>query len=918
MDMLLTIRFRFITAILLGSIWAASAVIPQTIWAQDDPDVPLNPEVFEESRLPEMPPESDEAFEEPDMLAEETPDFLREYPEDEIPRAGSTPQSPPGEGKVALSNGQRLVSIDFSNVDIGIFIKFISDLTKKNFVIDERVKARVSIISPGKITVAEAYTVFESVLEVHGYAAVPAGEITKIVPAPEARTKNIKTRLQEESGVAGDMIVTQIIPMRYADTEEIKRLFTPLVSKSAVILSYPPTNTLIITDVQSNINRLMNILRAIDITGVGQQIALIPVENANAGKLVTLLNAVFKSTPRPGRPAPEKGITFVADDRTNIIVVMASEGDTENIRELIKSLDKETPRGQGRIHVYYLEHASAEELAKVLQDISQQRGGAVQADGKPTAPVVSDQVRITADKATNSLIIMAEMEEYLTIEDIIRKIDIPRAMVYIEALIMEVNVNKDFRLGTEWLLGSETSYQGKDGIYGGGFGGGAIGGDPGYQNIAPIDPSSGRRLPVPLPPGFSLGIFGEALSISGVSFPSISAVVQAYKKDRDARILSTPQILTTDNQEAKIYVGRNVPFQTTATATQAGSEVFNSFEYRDVGKTLKITPMISKDRMVRLNLALEVTELESTSEFRPTTLKRTVETTAIVRDQQTIVLGGLIDDTASSTNYRVPCLGDIPGLGLAFRSKATAGAKTNLYVFLTPRVIQNPIEAEAVADQKRGQIDALRGQDIKLYNKRRDAAPDVPETITPQSKIESHTYREEKTPPAPANMPVQDSAPAAAAAPISGNLSPVKEPPAPMPPQPTKVHIEENTLPPEAPQQPAVIPATVQKPSESSPAVPAAKPTQTAGAQKTSTGKKTLSQGNGYTIQVASLQTVEAANQLLRELTALGYAAYTVRTESTGKIWYRLRVGYYEQQESAEEVIAQLRTNRYNPILLKL
>jgi general secretion pathway protein D len=914
--MLLTIRFRLITAVLLGCIWAALTVFPQASRAQNDPDAPPNPEVTEESRLPELPPESDEALDEPEMQLEEPPVDTRETPEEAPPRTGSMPQSPPGEGKVALSNGQRLVSIDFNNVDIGIFIKFISDLTKRNFVIDDRVKARVSIISPGKITVAEAYKVFESVLEVHGFAAVPAGEITKIVPAPEARTKSIKTRLQEESGMVGDTIVTQIIPMRYADTEEIKRLFTPLVSKSAVILSYPPTNTLIITDVQSNINRLLKILKAIDVTGVGQQIALIPVENANAAKLVTLLNSVFKSTPRAGKPSPEKDITFVADERTNIIVVMASEGDTENIRQLIKSLDRETPRGQGRIHVYYLEHASAEELAKVLQDIPQQQGGgAAQAEGRPTAPVVSQMVRITADKATNSLIIMAEMEEYLTIEDIIRKIDIPRAMVYIEALIMEVNVNKDFRLGTEWLLGAETSYKDKDGIYGGGFGGGALGGDPGYQSIAPINPQTGTRLPVPLPPGFSLGIFGEALSISGVTFPSISAVVQAYKKDRDARILSTPQILTTDNQEAKIYVGRNVPFQTTATATQTGSEVYNSFEYRDVGKTLKITPMISKDRMVRLNLALEVTELESTSEFRPTTLKRTVETTAIVRDQQTIVLGGLIDDTASSTNYRVPCLGDIPGLGLAFRSKATAGAKTNLYVFLTPRVIQSPDEASKVADQKRGQIDTLRGEDIKLYDKRRDSAPDAPQTIVPQSKIESFNYREEQSPPAAEMTPLQTPASAAAAA-VPADPPPRPEVPHPVQPSPEAAQAE-TALPPKVLEPPAPASAPTPKP-----AGPPTTPTQPAVVPKDTTGKSAAIQDNGraggYTIQVASLQTPEAADQLLRELTGLGYAAYTVRTENSGKVWFRLRVGYYDQQKSAEAVMAQLRTNRYNPILLKL
>ncbi len=922
MHMLVRFRFRLFLAIVIVCFWTSSLVRVQTTWAQDT-DAPEPPEISDDVQTPD----EEEAAPEPEAQIEE-PAYTREVPTERVPPAGPMPPSAPGSGKVELSNGERLVSIDFNSVDIGVFIKFISDLTKKNFVIDDRVKARVSIVSPGKITVAEAYKVFESVLEVHGFAAVPAGEITKIVPAPEARTKNIKTRLQEESGTVGDTVVTQIIPMRYADTEEIKRLFTPLVSKSAVILSYAPTNTLIITDVQSNINRLLNILRAIDVTGVGQQIALIPVENADASKLVNLLNTIFKSPQRAGKPTPEKGITFVADERTNIIVVMASEGDTENIRQLIRSLDKETPRGQGKIHVYYLEHAAAEDLAKVLQDIPQQRGGAPQAEGKPAAPVVSDKVRITADKATNSLIIMAEMEEYLTIENIIRKIDIPRAMVYIEALIMEVNVNKDFRLGTEWAVGSETTVDGKDSVYGGGFGGGALGGDPGYQNLGVFGADSGVSA-VPLPPGFSLGIFGEAIRIGDLLFPSIGAIAQAYKKDRDARILSTPQILTTDNQEAKIYVGRNVPFQTTATATQTGNEVYNSFEYRDVGKTLKITPMISKDRMVRLNLALEVTELESTSEFRPTTLKRTVETTAIVRDRQTIVLGGLIDDTSSVTDYRVPCLGDIPLLGMAFRSQATGAAKTNLYVFLTPRVIQSPDEAVEVSQRKRGEIESLRDQEkeIKLYNRRQDPSPETPQNVAPQSRIESYNYREEKAPDQPQPEVLKEPA-ADRSLPLPPNATPTQQTPVPAetaPPQPTGA-VETKPAPTQEPPatSPAAAPSAVQPESTHravAPAPVAGTASQPVVTQKPATGKIATppsDRAGGYTIQVASLQTPEAADQLLQELTALGFAAYVVRAENSGKIWYRLRVGYYDQQKPAEEVMAQLRTNRYNPILLKL
>ena len=802
------------------------------------------------------------------------------------------------------TGSQQLVSINFNNVDIGVFIKFISDLTKTNFVIDDKVRGKVSIISPGEITVAEAYRVFESVLEVHGYAAVTAGKIVKIVPSPEARSKSIKTRLQEEAGASGDSVVTQIIPLRYADPDEIKRLFTPLVSKNSVILSYGPTNTLIITDVQSNINRLLHILKAIDITGVGQQIAIIPVQNADATKLVNLLNSVFKSRGK-GKAPTQNDITFVADERTNVIVVLASEADTENIRALVKKLDSETPKGQAKIRVYYLEHASAEDIVKVLQDIPQKNGSG-KTEGKPSAPVVSDNVRITADKATNSLIIMADQEEYATLEDIIQKIDIPRAMVYIEALIMEVNVNKDFRLGTEWLVGGKDNHDGKDYFYGGGFGGGALGGDSGYSYVGPVNAATGNSVAA-LPPGFSLGLFGESLNIGGVKFPSIGAVVQAYKKDRDVHILSTPQILTTDNQEAKIYVGKNVPFQTQAgVPSNSTSTAYNTFEYRDVGKTLKITPTISKDRMVRLAMSLEVTDIEGgTTDFRPTTLKRTVDTTAIVQDRHTIVLGGLIDDTIAQTDYKVPCLGDVPGFGWLFRSTAKGNTKTNLYIFLTPRVIQNPEEAKSVYSGKRRQIDALREGRIKLYDKKtgkkavnREIPETVPATVRPEDKP-----MPEQPPPsstAPVKQPVQDPTPKT----DSPDRSQIDAPGGESNPAEDTASSEKDMIVAQTAtqNQNTVKAATAQDAEESSPAK--MRPPESA----------TI----GFTIQVISVKDPAAAEKLLRELSSQGFMPYKVRTVISGENWYRLRIGYFEKAEAAKEIMEQLRKKHYTPYLVEL
>jgi len=606
------------------------------------------------------------------------------------------------------AESKQLVSIDFNNVDISVFIKFISELTGKNFVIDQRVRGAVNIISPSKISIGEAYKVFESVLEVHGYSTVKSGKVIKIVPSPDARSKNIETMFKEETRSPEDKVVTQLVHLKYADPGEIKKLFAPLISKSSLVLAYSPTNMLVITDTYSNITRLLKILDVIDVTGTGLELSVIPLEFAGAEKLVKILSTVFQTRLRPKKGDLGKSVKFVADERTNTIVLLASENDTIRIKKLVKLLDREVPRGKEKIRVYYLENATAEDLAKVLQELPAKQS--IPAKGKKEAPLISGDVIIKADKATNTLIIMAGKDDYLILEEIIKKLDIPRAMVYIECLIMEVNVNKEFNLGTEWQAGGKTSYDShsKTGFFGGGF----SGGESNYSNIGGMT-SAGT---VSLPSGFSLGVFGEFVTIGGITFPNLAAVIQAHKKDKDVHILSTPQILTTDNEEASITVGKNIPYITRKDTTNTGTDInYSNYEYKDVGITLKITPQISKDRMVRLNISQEVTKLESVSEFRPTTLKRTIDTTVIVKDKNTVVIGGLIDDSFSNTEYMVPCLGNIPVLGWAFKSMSKSNEKTNLFIFLTPHVIKNPVEADMVYKKKKDQIDKIKEGNIKMY-----------------------------------------------------------------------------------------------------------------------------------------------------------------------------------------------------------
>lgn len=622
----------------------------------------------------------------------------------------------PSKGEVS---GERYVTIDFNDVDLNVFIKFISELTGKNFVVDKAVRGNVTIVSPTKISIKEAYRVFESVLEVHGFTTVPSGSIIKIVPAVAARSKDVATMLMGQAKGREDKIVTQIIPLRFADPDQIKRLFTPLVSKSSVIVSYTPTGMLIITDVFSNIKRLVKIIEVIDVEGIGEEISVIPLEHATAGDLAKSLTTLFQKRQRSAQKGAtaEPGIKIVADDRTNSLIIMASEDTTQRIKELIALLDKEPSKGEGDIHVYYLQNADAEELAKVLTAIPTGDG---KKEAKGKAPVISKDVKIVADKATNSLVITAKKDDFLVLEEVIGKLDIPRRMVYIEALIMEVNVNKDFSLGVEWRAGEQTGSHddGAIGVFGGSGGGGA---DGAYSIFPGVD-ATGQVLA--FPSAFSVGVLGAGIKIGDIFFPTLGAVFRAYQKDNDVHILSTPQIMTTDNEEAEITVGKNVPYITRQDTSSANVD-YTSYEYKDVGVTLKITPQINQERFVRLNLFQEVTRLieaEGLGEGRPTTFKRSTQTTVIIKDGNTVVIGGLIGDDTTNVDYEVPCLGGVPVIGKAFQSVSKANEKTNLFIFLTPHIIENPEEADEVYKVKKEQIDKVKEGVIKMYERKKDRA----------------------------------------------------------------------------------------------------------------------------------------------------------------------------------------------------
>ncbi len=604
---------------------------------------------------------------------------------------------------------ERYVTIDFENVDINLFIKYISELTGKNFIIDKAVRGNVTIVSPTKISVDEAYKVFESVLEVQDFTTVKAGSVIKIVPAADARSKNIETGFKSDTDEITDKIVTQLIPLKYADPEELKKLFTPLVSKNSVVISYPATNLLIVTDVLSNINRLLQIIKHIDVEENISEITVIPVENAIATEVAQTLDTIFggssarrtptarttrRRTPAAAAVQGEEGpamgeVNIIADERTNSLIVIASAYDTQKVKSLVAILDKEIPRGSGNINVYYLQHANAEELTKVLMALPDQQAPPEQQAEKGKAPVISKDVQIVADASTNSLVITANKADYAVLENVISKLDIPRRMVYLEALIMEVNADKDFAVGVEWL--GAFTYGNDSGIVFGGSRGGNTSALP-----SPENPS--------LPQGFSMGLVNNFIEINGQTYPSLSAVFNAFKKDDDVHIISTPQILTTDNEEAEIKVGENVPYITSKQQNTTGND-FSNYEYKDVGTTLKITPQINQENIVRLQVYVEVIRLKNETVAlvtnTPTTFKRTAQTTIIIEDNNTLVIGGIIGDDVNESQYKVPLLGDIPVLGWLFKTESQTVKRVNLYIFLTPKIIRNPTEALAVTKEKK-------------------------------------------------------------------------------------------------------------------------------------------------------------------------------------------------------------------------
>ncbi len=612
------------------------------------------------------------------------------------------------------------ITMNFRGVDIRVLINFISELTGKNFLIDPSVRGNVTILSPEKVTVDEAYRVFLSVLEVNGYTTVKAGKIIKVIPAADAKSKGVETRPGKRLLSTKDKVVTQLLPLKYADAGELAKLLRPFIPKTGLLISYADTNTLIIIDVLSNIDRLVRIINELDIPGAKEEINVFFLENARAEDLAPKLSKVFQKKRKKG--PTRQLLKIVPDKRTNSIIVLATPQTTAVIEMLLGQLDGKQSRPRENIHIYVLENAVAEDLAKVLSQIPGK--GTSRKKGK--APVISRDVKISADKSTNSLVIIAEADEYSVLEGIIKKLDVPRIMVYVEALIVEVTRDKAMNLGVEWRVGNNY-----DGGYGenkdGGFWfGGNVGPNSGLDNLS-------RGL---LSSGLIAGVLGRGITLGAVTFPTIGAFIRATKSNSDFNIIATPQILTLNNEEASIEVGRNIPFVTRVDqGTNVNERAIQSFEYKDVGITLKVTPFINRKGFVRLKIEESVktvlTTTAETGELAPTTAFRTAKTSLVVQDGQTAVIGGLIETQITKGKNQVPWLGSIPLLGWLFKDTSDSERKTNMMIFLTPRIVTNPLEAKKLHHLKKKELEDPAGQEnsdedrkeIKIDKSRKPRTP---------------------------------------------------------------------------------------------------------------------------------------------------------------------------------------------------
>lgn len=634
------------------------------------------------------------------------------------------------------------ITLNLQDADIRALISTVSKFTGKNFVVDPRIKAKVTVISNNPMNKKQVYEVFLSILQVHGFAAVKLGAIIKIVPEVNAKQGALRISSTKNPG-SGDELVTQIIQLNHVPAAQLVPILRPLIPQQGHLAAYNPTNALIITDHAANIQRLLKIIAEVDQAN-NNELEIIRLEHASATEMVRILSTLQSTT--KGKD-PSAAIKFAADERTNSILISGDRTQRLRIRATIAHLDTPLEDG-GNTVVIYLHYAKAEDLIKVLTGLESGKStGAKKSTKKGNASNANIKTNIQSDESTNSIIVTASPDSIRNIKSIIRQLDIRRAQVLIESIIAEVSYNQSKDVGVG-LASDGGDGQNPDAPYA-------------LSNLAGI----GGLLTGTSPPGGGLTLAVGSESSSGNRF---ALILRALASNASTNVLSTPSIVTLDNEEAEILIGDEIPvltgsFSSTGTSSSP-TNPFQTIERKDVGISLKVKPQINEGSTIRLDLEQEVSSLSETTEAGPVTNKRTIKTSVLVENDEILVLGGLVQDRVLDSFDRVPVLGDIPLLGRLFQSQTSSKVKQNLMVFMRPSILRdvssshrvtsrkyNYIRAQQLESRKKGygllNDGTLLLKELKPEDKNNDkeVEPDKSAPKEPDTKSDSNLSNKEKT-----------------------------------------------------------------------------------------------------------------------------------------------------------------------------
>ena len=597
------------------------------------------------------------------------------------------------------------VTLNFQNVELVDMIGTISELTGKNFVYDESIRGKISIISPKPVTVDEAYRLFVTVLRVKGFTIVPAGKVNKIV--------SIKTAKEESLPIGngknlGDQYITRIIKLKNLDAAVVvDTILRPLMPKTSYVVAHKPTNTVVITDSAANIRRLSKILASLDSSWDNEIMEIVPLRFSDAEETAKLVMQIFEG----GAATPARGVKRGATvqkkvsgkvfpyERTNMLMLLGDKNFIQHAKKLIAQLDEKADLGRAGVHVYYLENAQAEKLSETLNKIiTGAKHGPTDKQSSQTDAVFGDVV-ITADKPTNALIINATSQDYDHIQSLILDLDIKRKQVFVEALILELSMDALMDLGVSLKGAADV---GSDSII---FGASNTGRD------TSSDDGAGDLLTRAVDGILLGGMFNPIKTmVNGkeVMVPSLSVLIGLSETDSNINVLSAPRLLTSDNEEAEIVVGENVPIITSKSTDNAGNLV-NTIERQDAALTLRFTPQITEGDMVRLKVFQEITSVTdpvgTVDIVGPTFKKTLLSNTILARDGETVVLGGLFQTDKGKSVTKVPFLGDLPGIGFLFKRTKDVEKKKSLLIFITPRVIRSSEDLQEITKDNRSSFD---------------------------------------------------------------------------------------------------------------------------------------------------------------------------------------------------------------------